>query len=108
MAENVMELTEGNFESEVAQSDSAVLADFWAPWCGPCLSIAPMIEELAGEYNGRLKVGKINVDDNPGLASKFGIQSIPTLLIFKGGEAVERIIGATQKQSLVEAINKHI
>ncbi len=86
MAENMHEFTESNFEAEVLKADKPVLIDFWAEWCVPCKMIAPAVEEIAKENGGVLKVGKVNVDNNPGIASKYGVRSIPTLLIFKGGE----------------------
>lgn len=100
MAGNVVELTDNNFQTEVLESAQPVLVDFWAPWCGPCRAIAPMVEELAGEYQGSVKVGKINIDDNPQAAMKYNIGSIPTLLIFKGGEIVESMVGAPPKNRL--------
>jgi thioredoxin 1 len=103
-----IEVTDSNFEQEVIKSDIPVLLDFWAVWCGPCRVIAPIIEELAGEYDGRLKVGKLDVDNNAETAGKFGIRSIPTLLIFKGGEVVDRIVGAVPKNSLVEKVTPHL
>ncbi|MFQ5904806.1 MAG: thioredoxin [Candidatus Binatia bacterium] len=95
-----------NFEVEVIRSDLPVLIDFWAPWCGPCKSIAPVIEELAGEYEGRLKVTKLNVDDNPVIPSRYGVRGIPNLIIFKGGAVKEQIVGAVPKGRLVDAIEK--
>lgn len=100
MAGHVVELTDNNFQTEVLESAQPVLVDFWAPWCGPCRAIAPMVEELAGEYQGSVKVGKINIDDNPQAAMKYNIGSIPTLLIFKGGEIVESMVGAPPKNRL--------
>ena len=94
MAENVVELTTENFKSEVLESDLPVLIDFWAPWCGPCRFIAPVVEELATKYEGKVKVGKVNVDDHGEIAGQYGIHSIPTLLFFNGGEMVDRQIGA--------------
>ena len=98
--QNVIELTDANFEQEVTNSDIPVLVDFWAPWCGPCRMIGPVVEELAGEYAGRVKVGKVNVDDNPEIASKFRIQAIPALFIVKGGEVADKVVGMTAKSSL--------
>ena len=103
---NVLELTDASFEAEVLKSDVPVLVDFWAPWCGPCRSIAPVIEELANEYQGKLKVGKINVDDNKEAAIKYNVRGIPNLILFKDGESQDQIVGAVAKQDLVSAINK--
>lgn len=103
-----IEVTDGNFQSEVIDSDVPVLVDFWAVWCGPCRTIAPVVEELAGEYAGKLKVGKLDVDNNPEVSMKFGVRSIPTLMIFKKGQVVEQIVGALPKRSLVEKITPHI
>ena len=97
-------LIEDNFQKEVLESDIPVLVDFWAEWCAPCLMIAPTIEELAQEYSGRLKVGKLNVDENQNLAAKYGIQGIPTLLIFKDGQIIEQIVGALPKEALKSKI----
>ena len=101
----MLELTEANFESEVENSPIPVLVDFWAPWCGPCLVIAPVLEEIAKEYKDKVKVGKLNVDDNLKLAQKFGIHSIPTMILFKGGEAINRITGAVPKESLKSTLD---
>jgi thioredoxin 1 len=107
MASNgIIELSDANFESEVIKSDTPVLVDFWAPWCGPCRAIAPSIEEISASYEGRLKVGKVNVDENQQTTMKFGIRSIPTLIIFKGGQAVEQIIGAVPKGEIEKAVGK--
>ncbi|HWO41103.1 MAG TPA: thioredoxin [Candidatus Eisenbacteria bacterium] len=102
----ITEVGDNNFETEVLQSKLPVLVDFWAPWCGPCKSIAPIIEELAGEYDGKLKVAKVNVDDHPATASRYGIRGIPNLLILKGGAVAEQIVGAVPKTRLVTAIEK--
>ena len=102
----ITEVGDGNFEAEVIRSELPVLIDFWAPWCGPCKSIAPIVEELAGEYEGRLKVAKLNVDDNPASASRFGVRGIPNLLILKGGTVKDQIVGAVPKARLVNAIEK--
>lgn len=99
-------LTKDNFEAEVIASEIPVLVDFWATWCGPCRMIAPAVEEIAEEYEGRLKVGKINVDDEPELASRYGIMSIPTILIFKNGEVANQSIGYVPKDTLEVFVDK--
>ena len=96
--ESLLHFDDGNFESDVLNSDIPVLVDFWAEWCGPCHMVSPVIEELAGEYQGKLKVGKVDVDKAPQTATKFGIQNIPTVVLFQNGEAVERIVGARNKR----------
>jgi len=101
-----VELNDGNFESEVLKSDLPVLVDFWAPWCGPCRMVGPIVEEIGKDYEGRLKVGKLNVDENSQTASQYGIMSIPNLLFFKGGKVVDQIVGAVPKQHFVEKIDK--
>jgi thioredoxin 1 len=103
-----VEVTDANFQTEVLNSDKPVLLDFWAEWCGPCKMIAPLVEELAKEYDGKLKVGKVDVDSNQQVSMQFGIRSIPTLLIFKGGRVVEQVIGAVPKKMLVEKVSKHL
>jgi thioredoxin 1 len=107
-AANVTHVTDANFEQEVLKSPTPVLIDFWAPWCGPCKAIAPMVDELAGEYAGRLKVVKVNVDDNPMTPSRFGVRGIPNLLIIKGGEVKQQIVGAVPKAQLVKAVDSAI
>jgi thioredoxin 1 len=102
----VVEVSDGSFEEEVLKSSTPVLVDFWAPWCGPCKTIAPVVEELAGDYDGKLKVVKVNVDENKEAAMKYGVRGIPNLILFKDGENVAQIIGAVAKQELVNAINK--
>ncbi|MBC8234120.1 thioredoxin [bacterium] len=104
-AENLLEITDYNFEAEVLKSDIPVLVDIWAPWCGPCRIVGPIIEELAGEYAGKMKVGKLNVDDNSETAMKYQVQSIPTILIFKDGQEIQRIIGARPKPAFKKEID---
>lgn len=99
---SIVILEDGNFEEEVLASSIPVVVDFWADWCGPCKMIAPLMEEVAGEYEGRVKVGKLNVDEHRQVAIKFGIRSIPTLLFFKGGQKVDQLIGAVPKKTLKE------
>jgi thioredoxin 1 len=102
---NVHDFTDANFQTEVLSSDLPVLVDFWAPWCGPCRMIAPVVEELGGEYAGRAKVGKVNVDENPGVASQFGIQAIPALFLIKDGQTVDKIVGMTSKANLAAKLD---
>jgi thioredoxin 1 len=101
-------VSDQNFKSEVLDSQTPVLVDFWAVWCGPCKMIAPLVEELAKEYDGKLKVAKMDVDANPKTSMDFGIRSIPTLLVFKGGAVVEQIIGAVPKRHLVDKLSPHL
>jgi thioredoxin 1 len=105
---SVVYVTEKNFKEEVLESDIPVLVDFWAEWCGPCKMIGPIIDQLAHDLKGRLKVAKVNVDEAQGLAGDFNIMSIPTLLIFKDGTPVEQMVGAMSKDQLLEKINKKI
>ena len=102
-----LEITDANFE-EVLSGDKPVLVDFWAEWCGPCKMIGPLVEELAGEYDGKAVVGKVNVDNNPNVSAKFGIRSIPTLLVFKGGEIVDKQVGAVPKAVLAGKLDAQI
>ncbi len=108
MADNVLEFTDGNFQTDVIDSDQPVLVDFWAPWCGPCKMLAPTIEELASDYDGRARVGKMNTDENPQTATTHQISAIPTVMLFKGGEIVERFVGVTPKDKFSEAIDNHL
>lgn len=106
MGKNTIDLTDANFDAEVLQSPTPVLVDFWAVWCGPCRAIAPHVEAIAEEYAGRLKVGKVNVDENSATAATYGISSIPTLLLFKGGKVAEQIVGLRPKPALIDAVEK--
>ena len=103
-----LEFTDGNFEAEVLNSDKPVLVDFWAEWCGPCRMIGPVVEEMAGGYEGKAKIGKVNVDNNPDISVKYGIRSIPALLIFKNGEVVDQIVGAVPKPHLTKQLDAQI
>lgn len=104
----VLTLTRENFDQEVVNSSNTVLVDFWAPWCGPCRAVGPLIDELAEEYDGKAKIAKLNVDDEGELAAKYKIMSIPTIIIFKNGEAVEKLLGARSKSDLSQLIDKHM
>ena len=99
-------VTDANFAAEVERSPLPVLLDMWAPWCGPCLTVAPVIEELAAEMAGRVRVAKLNVDENPATAARFGVQSIPTLLLLKGGRELDRIVGVQSKAAIVQRIER--
>lgn len=105
-AEGILELSDSVFESEVINSDVPVLVDFWAPWCGPCKALAPVIDEISKDFDGKIKVGKVNVDENPEISMKFGIRSIPTLIVFKNGDVLEQVIGAVPKSEIEKAIQK--
>jgi thioredoxin 1 len=102
----LFQATDGNFEPEILKSDIPVMVDFWAPWCGPCHVIGPVIEELAAEYAGRVKVAKMNVDDNPATPSQYGIRGIPTVILFKDGKVFDQIVGAVPKSKVEEMIKK--
>ena len=105
-SENVQTFTDDNFEKEVLQSDIPVLVDFWATWCAPCKAIAPLIDTIASEYEGRLKVGKVNVDDNPATPGKYGVRGIPTVILLKDGKVVDQVVGAIPKAQLEALIKK--
>lgn len=103
-----LEITDANFEAEVLKSDKVTMVDFWAEWCGPCRAIAPVVEELAADFEGKAIIGKVNVDENPAIASKYGIRNIPTILFIKNGEVVDKQVGAVPKSVLTEKINAHL
>ncbi len=103
-----LKVTDSTFEKEVLNAKEPVLVDFWADWCGPCHTISPVIEELGGEYQGRLRVAKVNVDENPEAPARFGIRSIPTLMLFKDGELKEKVVGVQSKSQLNSLINRYV
>lgn len=104
--DKVIHVGDSDFDAQVIESELPVLLDFWAPWCGPCKAIGPVIDELANEFDGKVKITKMNVDDNPATPGKFGVRAIPTLILFKGGKVVEQVTGAVGKAQLVAMINK--
>lgn len=103
-----LEFTESNFEELALQSDKPVLIDFWAEWCGPCRMVGPIVEEIANDYDGKAIIGKVNVDENPGISSKYGIRNIPTILFMKNGEIVDKSVGAVPKNILTDKLDAHI
>jgi thioredoxin 1 len=107
MSGNVIELTATNFETEALRSVKPVLVDFWAPWCAPCRTVGPIIEDLAGRYSGKVKVAKLNAHDNPDVAERYGVMSIPTILLFRNGEVVHRMVGAASKKEFEKLLADH-
>ena len=108
MAANITTVTDGNWDQEVLKSDVPFLVDFWAEWCGPCHALSPTVEAIAGTYLGKMKVGKLNVDENDRVAAKYGIRSIPTLMLFKNGEIKEVLVGNRAKNEITQALDKHV
>jgi thioredoxin 1 len=105
-SEHVKVVTDGDFDQQILQSDVPALVDFWAAWCGPCRTVGPVVEELAGEYAGKVKVAKLNVDENKQTPTKYGIRGIPTLILFKGGQVVDQIVGAVPKDRIKDLLDK--
>jgi thioredoxin 1 len=105
---SALQVTDATFKQEVLESDVPVLVDFWAPWCGPCRMVAPVVDEIATQYAEQIKVVKVNTDDNPSVASQYGIRSIPTLMIFKGGQRVDMVVGAVPKTTLATTLEKYL
>ncbi|MGK7904116.1 MAG: thioredoxin [Hormoscilla sp.] len=102
------QVTDASFQKDVLDSEIPVLVDFWAPWCGPCRMVSPVVEEIAEQYDGKVKVVKVNTDDNPNIATQYGIRSIPTLMIFKGGQRVDMVVGAVPKSTLADTLEKYL
>jgi thioredoxin 1 len=108
MSKNIMQFTDDNFQGEVLESALPVLIDFWAPWCGPCRMIAPMVEQLAVDFQGKIKIGKVNIDDAPDIATKYGISAIPTLMLVKNGKIMEKMVGVRSKEELKALLENNL
>jgi thioredoxin 1 len=108
MSEHVTSLTDSTFDEEIAGASEPVLVDFWAEWCGPCKTVAPVLDEIAGEHAGKIRIAKLNVDDSPGIAQRFGVMSIPTLIVFKDGEPAKRMVGAKGKGQLLQELSEFL
>ncbi|MGC2698314.1 MAG: thioredoxin [Candidatus Angelobacter sp.] len=104
----ILEVTDGNFDQEVLKSDQPVMIDFWAAWCGPCKALSPIVDEVASAYSGKVKVAKMDVDSSPVTPQRYGVRGIPTLLIFKGGQVQEQIVGYVKREVIEKALNKHV
>jgi thioredoxin 1 len=108
MADGIVELTDDGFDSQVLKNPTVTLVDFWAEWCAPCRALSPVVEQIAKDYKGKLQVGKMNIDDHPGTPGRYAVRAIPTLLVFKGGQVVDQIVGLVSKSKLSEVLNKHV